>query len=35
MEDGRRTDKRKTDNDVIGLDDERGPQQIEGGSWTS
>ena len=27
---GRKKDKRKTENDVIGLDDERGIQQVEG-----
>ena len=28
-------EKRKTENDVTGLDDERGLQQVEGESWTS
>ena len=28
-------EKRKTENDVIGLDDERGLQHDEGESWTS
>ena len=28
-------DKGKTKNDAVGLDDERGLQQVEGGSWTS
>ena len=32
---GREKDKRKTENDVIGLDDERRLQQVEGESRTS
>jgi len=31
----REKDKMKTENDVIGLDDERGLQQVGGESWTS
>jgi len=33
--DGKEKDKRKTENDVIELYDERGLQQVEGESWTS
>jgi len=32
---GREKQKRKIENDVTGLDDERGLQQVEGESWTS
>src|SRR6218665_1636955 len=32
---GREKEKTKTENDVTGLDDERGLQQVEGESWTS
>ena len=32
---GREKEKRKTENDVTGLDDESGLQQVEGESWTS
>jgi len=32
---GREKEKKKTENDVIGLDDERRLQQDEGESWTS
>jgi len=31
----RKKDKRKTESNVIGLDNERGLQQVEGESWTS
>jgi len=31
---GSKKEKRKTENDVTGLDDERGLQQVEGESWT-
>ena len=30
----REKEKRKTENDATGLDDERGLQQVEGESWT-
>jgi len=32
---GREKEKRKTENDVTRLDDERGLQQVEGEGWTS
>ena len=32
---GREKEKRKTQNDVTGLDDERRLQQVEGEKWTS
>jgi len=32
---GRKKERRKTGNDVTGLDDERVLQQAEGESWTS
>jgi len=32
---GREKEKRKAENGVTGLDDERGLQQVEGESWTS
>jgi len=32
---GREKDNRKTENDVIGLNDDRRLQQVEGESWTS
>jgi len=32
---GRENEKRKTENDVTGMDDERGLQQVEGETWTS
>jgi len=32
---GSQKEKRKNENDITGLDDERGVQQVEGESWTS